>query len=102
MTTENDELEDRILQNGKSAEKQNVFPTGFQDPSGLYPRADYFYKSSLNQASLGTKRNDLLTNGGIPTLPKEDLYQDKIIRDAKASGQYNSAAPSTYPHNQVI
>jgi hypothetical protein len=102
MTTENDELEDRILKSGKSAEKQNVFPTGFQDPSGLYPRADYFYKSSLNMASLGTKRNDLTTNGGIPTLQKEDVYQDKIIRDAKAAGQYNSATASTYPHNQVI
>ena len=102
MTTQNDELEDRVSADGKSAEKVGVFPNGFQDPNGVYPRQAYWHQSSLNKASLGSKRNDLTTNGGIPTLQKEAIYQDKIIRDAKTAGKYNSTTPSSYPNNQVI
>tara|TARA_B110000858_G_scaffold197574_1_gene259735 strand:- start:306 stop:2378 length:2073 start_codon:yes stop_codon:yes gene_type:complete len=65
MTTENDELESRVVASGRSIEKNGVNPTGSDDPSGQYPKAEYWYQSSINQASRGAKKNDLKLNGGV-------------------------------------
>ena len=65
MTTENDELESRVVASGRSIEKNGVHPTGSDDPSGQYPKAEYWYQSSINQASRGAKKNDLKLNGGV-------------------------------------
>ena len=100
MTTENDELEDRALIFGQQIYSQGVFPTGFQDPAGVFPRVDYAYESSINRAHRNRKRNELNTNGGIPTLPRRRGVPDQI-----ASAEFNNPPPkklSKYPHNQVF
>lgn len=98
MTTENDDLEQRELIYGKAVYNEGVYPVGFQDPSGLYPRSNYFYQSSINQASRGLIRNELATNGGIPTLQTERNYSlsSEIPEEAAAAKGF-----STYPKNQV-
>jgi len=105
MTTTNDELEDRILEGGQSAQKIGVFPNGFQDPAGVYPRQDYWHQSSLNKTSLGTNRNDLTTNGGIPSLQtaKKVNYdlQSEIPEIANQAKIDTNKAASSYPNNQV-
>lgn len=64
---------------------QGISSTGFQDPSGEYPRKEYFYSSSINQAAVGTKINKLYLGGG-DVVTGLDLYPLK---------------PSDYPLNQV-
>ena len=64
MTTENDELGSLIQEKGKSVEKVGVNPTGSDDPSGQYPRHEYWYEPSTNKAARGARRNELKLNGG--------------------------------------
>ena len=100
MTTENDELEDRAQIFGQQIYSQGVFPTGFQDPAGVFPRVEYAYESSINRAHRNRKRNELNTNGGIPTLPRR-----QGVPDAIAGAEYNNPPPkklSQYPYNQVF
>ena len=65
MTTENDELGSLIEKKGQSVTKTGVNPTGSDDPTGQYPRHEYWYESSVNKASRGAQRNDLKLNGGV-------------------------------------
>jgi len=65
MTTENDELGANIKLLGEQAEKAGVLRRGSDDPTGEFPRADYWYESSINKATRGAKRNDLKLNGGV-------------------------------------
>jgi hypothetical protein len=65
MTTENDELGANIKAFGEQAEKAGVLRRGSDDPSGQYPKPDYWYKSSVNAATRGEKRNELKLNGGV-------------------------------------
>ena len=98
MTTENDEIEQRQLIYGNSVYNEGVYPVGYQDPGGLYPKTAYYYQSSLNQAARGLIRNELSTNGGIPTLGTErnyDLSSETPEAAAAAKGY------SVYPKNQV-
>ena len=88
MTTDNDELPDRALIFGKQIYTQGVFPVGFQDPSGTFPKVEYAYKSTVNRAARNQKRNDILTNGGIPTLPQNATPTQKKL--------------PLYPYNQVF
>ena len=98
MTTENDEIEQRQLIYGNSVYNEGVYPVGYQDPGGLYPKTAYYYQSSLNQAARGLIRNELSTNGGIPTLGTERNYDlsSEIPEAAAAAKGY-----SVYPKNQV-
>jgi len=73
MTTENDDILDLEANIGKSIYDLGVYPVGYQDPSGVYPRPQYYYESSINKASRGLTRNSLSTNGGIPSLQTERL-----------------------------
>jgi hypothetical protein len=92
MTTDNDDLQNREQIFGQQIYTQGVFPTGFQDPSGVFPRVDYSYQSSINRAARAAKRNDLATNGGIPTLQKTRT----------GTPEENAAVPlPQYPHNTV-
>ena len=58
---------------------------GFLDPSGAFPRTEYFGSSSLNKAAVGVKINELYYGGGAAGL---DLELKDLI-------------PSEYPLNQV-
>ncbi len=92
MTTDNDDLQNREQIFGQQIYTQGVFPTGFQDPAGVFPRVDYSYQSSINRAARAAKRNDLATNGGIPTLQKTRT----------GTPEENAAVPlPQYPHNTV-
>ena len=42
MTTENDDILDRQNKFGYSIYDEGVYPSGYQDPSGVYPRTQYF------------------------------------------------------------
>lgn len=103
MTTEIDELEQREQIYGKSAYTQGVYPYGYQDPSGVFPRASYFYQSSINLASRGAQRNDLATNGGIPTLTQKRNYSlsSEIPEEVAQSQLDRGEGRSRYPYNQV-
>ena len=86
MSTENDELRDREASIGEAKENsKGIFRTGFFDPSGTYPRSDYFYGPSINQHARGIERNDLYIGGGNLDL---DLGLD-------------TPPQSQYPLNQV-
>tara|TARA_B100001057_G_scaffold186819_1_gene187594 strand:- start:8153 stop:9796 length:1644 start_codon:yes stop_codon:yes gene_type:complete len=82
MTTENDDILDRQNRFGNSVYDEGVYPSGYQDPSGVYPRTQYFYEPSLNKASRGLIRNDLATNGGIPTLQPRNIL-DEYVRNPR-------------------
>ena len=103
MTTEIDELEQREQIFGKSAYTQGVYPTGFQDPAGVFPRAAYFYQSSLNLSSRGAQRNDLATNGGIPTLTQKRNYSlsSEIPEEVAQSELDRGQGRSQFPYSQV-
>jgi len=58
---------------------------GFLDPSGAYPRTEYFSSTSLNKAAVGVKINELYYGGGAAGL---DLELKDLIT-------------SEYPLNQV-
>jgi len=58
---------------------------GFLDPSGAYPRTEYFGSTSLNKAAVGVKINELYYGGGAAGL---DLELKDLIT-------------SEYPLNQV-
>ena len=78
MTTENDDILDRQNKFGNRVYDEGVYPIGYQDPSGVYPRSQYYYESSINKASRGMIRNDLATNGGIPTLQKRSVIDEYV------------------------
>ena len=130
MTTENDDILDRQNRFGNSVYDEGVYPSGYQDPSGVYPRTQYFYESSLNKASRGLIRNDLATNGGIPTLQPRNILDEYVknpryvVSDGDPVGITSDGVPtgaitgepvfnyippqeetkrrySTYPNNQV-
>ena len=131
MTTEYDDVLDRQKRFGNRIYDEGVYPSGYQDPSGVYPRSQYYYESSLNKASRGLVRNDLATNGGIPTLQKRNILSEYVknpryvssnadpvgitsdgVPTGAVSGEpvFNYIPPqeeekrrySTYPKNQVI
>ena len=58
---------------------------GFQDPTGEYPKREYFYGSSINRSARGLKVEDLYLGGGVEgtSLDLEDQE------------------PSRFPFNQV-
>ena len=131
MTTENDDVLDRQKRFGNRIYDEGVYPSGYQDPAGVYPRSHYYYHSSINEASRGLVRNDLATNGGIPTLQRRNILDEYVKNpryvssNADPVGITSDGVPtgaisgepvfsyippqeeqkrkySTYPNNQVI
>ena len=91
MSTENDELRDREATLGKAKEEsKGIFRKGFHDPSGQYPRSDYFYGPNINQAARGVTRNDLYTGGGNLDLdldldnPPQSLYPLNQVDESRS------------------
>ena len=64
---------------------QGVVPINNHDPSGQNPKPEHFFKSNLNFAATGSKRNDLYVGGGEVDVPLE----------------LGEVVPSRYPLNQV-
>lgn len=88
MTTNRDDLEKRLATEtlGESKEFTTGVPVdGSIDPTGEYPRRDYFFSSSINKAAIGVKINDLKI-GGSSFAINFDIQPQKA---------------SVYPFNQV-
>jgi len=83
MTTSKDRR--KIGQNPSRDETEGVPLDGFQDPTGEYPRSEYFYGSSINRAARGLKINNLYVGGG----------------DFGISLNIEPQEPSQFPFNQV-
>ncbi len=100
MTTENDDVLDRQKRFGNRVYDEGVYPTGYQDPSGVYPRSQYYYESSINKASRGLTRNDLSTNGGIPTLQNRNILSEyQLNKDRYANIRVTQQATSGLDKN---
>ena len=100
MTTENDDVLDRQKRFGNRVYDEGVYPTGYQDPSGVYPRSQYYYESSINKASRGLTRNDLSTNGGIPTLQNRNILSEyQLNKDRYANIRVTQQATSILDKN---
>jgi hypothetical protein len=86
MTNKVDNLKNREDIIGDGAEETlGIATEGFSDPSGEYPRRDYFFATSINKAAKGEKVNNLALGGG----------------DYRVSLNLSDQKPSEYPYNQV-
>lgn len=86
MTNTVDDLKKRavLLDEGLEA-SEGVPEDGMVDPTGEYPRRDYFFGPSINKAATGSKVNNLSLGGS-------EYGIDLELPDQK---------PSEYPFNQV-
>jgi len=101
MTTEYDDVLDRQKRFGNRIYDEGVYPSGYQDPSGVYPRTQYYYESSINKAARGLVRNDLATNGGIPTLQKRNILDEyELNKDRYANIRVTQQATSILDDNE--
>lgn len=83
MTTNaNDEPDLRTPEENVSDKIQE----GFADPSGEYPKRDYFFEPSTNKAARSTARNELSIGGGLDGLSVDLPKQQE----------------SRYPYNRVM
>ena len=85
MTTNNQNLDESLAVSEGTTQSQGVSPDNSEEPTGQYPRSEYFYSSNLNFAATGAARNELYTGGG----------------DLGVSLGLAPQAASQYPHNQV-
>ena len=88
MTNFSDEYRVRVGQNDKGLGKEvteGVPREGFVDPSGDFPKREYFYDTSINKAAMGEKVNRISSGGG-------DIGVDLDLPDQE---------PSIFPFNQV-
>jgi hypothetical protein len=86
MTTKKDNFVSRVDKLGSGNEDTLGVPyDGMQDPTGEFPKRDYNFGTSINQAARGLKINDLYVGGG----------------DFGVSLDLQPQRPSEYPFNQV-
>jgi hypothetical protein len=85
MTNKIDNYKKRLEQSEGIESTQGIPKTGFDDPSGEYPKNEYFFGSGVNKAAKGEKINGLDIGGG-------DNGIELNITPQK---------PSQYPYNQV-
>ena len=72
MTTENDDLIDRKVQDGEAkVDNEGITRDGFGDPTGTFPDPGYYFQSSLNKTIVGNEINNLSINAGIPGINVE-------------------------------
>jgi len=87
MSIDANEKKQRTDQNpGREASQGISLGAAFEDPSGLYPRVEYFGSNNINYAATGGKRNDLNLSATYPGI------------------NFNLGVPSVasqYPYNQV-
>lgn len=88
MTTKKDNIGLRVKSEKLGIGQEltvGVPDNGMQNASGDYPKREYNFGSSINQAALGTKINKLYTGGGDANIPLNIPEQ----------------LPSQYPFSQV-
>jgi hypothetical protein len=80
-----DKSKDKLGENPAKDQTLGVPLDGFQDPTGEFPKTNYHYSSSINQAARGFAVNELYLGGG----------------DFNVSLNLEDQQPSQYPFNQV-
>ena len=86
MTNFSDEYKTRVDKQGIAKEVTEGIPKdGFSDPTGEFPKREYFYDNSISKAATGEKVNNLSIGGG-------DVGVDLDLPDQE---------PSVFPYNQV-
>jgi hypothetical protein len=85
MTTNNQNLEESVSVSEGTTVSQGVNNNSNEEPTGQYPKSEYFFSSNLNYAATGAARNELYTGGG----------------DLGLSLGLNEQGASEYPYNQV-
>ena len=85
MTTTNQNIDESIAVSEGTTQSQGVNNNGNEEPTGQYPKSDYFYSTNLNYAATGAARNELYTGGG----------------DLGLALGLNEQGASEYPYNQV-
>lgn len=84
MTTESEK--NKLGTNTAKDKTLGVPLDGFQDPTGEFPKTNYHYSNSINQAARGFEVNELYVGGG----------------DYNVSLNIEDQQPSQYPFNQVM
>lgn len=80
MTTQNDDLQDRLNLEGKGKVlKEGIPKDGYYDPEGKYPKSEYEYESSVNKGSRGTKVHNLKIRNGSVLKSSNETKQEKAI-----------------------
>jgi len=86
MTNFSDEYQTRVNKSGIAKEvTQGIPKEGFADPSGEYPKREYFYDTSISKSATGERVNRLSAGGG-------DVNVDLDLPNQE---------PSIFPFNQV-
>jgi hypothetical protein len=88
MTNFSDEYRTRIKSDKSGLGKEvteGIPKEGFADPTGQFPKREYFYDTSINKAATGEKVNRLSIGGG-------DVGVDLELPDQE---------PSIFPFNQI-
>lgn len=95
MTTENDDLRDRILQFGEGLTlTQGISSFGFQDPTGEFPRNPYINQPSINFATVGRGRHRLSFGGAA-----DDL---SVSLDEPSTSNYSQIQTRETPSGHVL
>tara|TARA_R110000822_G_scaffold50491_3_gene131676 strand:+ start:2317 stop:4308 length:1992 start_codon:yes stop_codon:yes gene_type:complete len=68
MTTENDDLQDRIALLGPGQETEGMLNVNQADVTGQFPTLQYWFGSSVNQAAYGSQVNNLTLGGGFSNI----------------------------------
>jgi hypothetical protein len=80
MTTENDDVRDRIVRQGESnVTQQGVPEEGFSDPESKYPKSDYEYEASTNKGSRGSKIHNLSIKNSVVGKVATTVQQEKSV-----------------------
>jgi hypothetical protein len=86
MTTENDDLKERMQNQGPGKVESEAVPaTSFGDPAGEHPRFEYHNSSSVNQGARTGKMHKLAFGGSVPGVDVDANY----------------SVNSQYPYNDV-
>lgn len=88
MTNFTDEYRSRVKPDNSGLAKEvteGIPKEGFSDPTGQFPKREYFYDTSINKAATGEKVNRLSVGGGDVNVDLELTEQE----------------PSIFPFNQI-
>lgn len=85
MSMKSNEKQQRVSDGAATEASQGLsFGSAFEDPTGLFPRPEYYNSTSVSYAAVGAKRNDLTV---FATAPGVDY-------------KLGTPVPSEYPYNQ--
>lgn len=88
MTTENDDIRERIIREGEAnVLKQGIPREGFADPEAKYPKASYEYESSVNKGSRGSTVHNLSIRNGVVAKTTSLVKQEKSVYPLSQSNE---------------